>query len=127
MTTAAQLRNRYAQNTVSTASPAMLLMMLFDRLSKDLVNAERAALEKDVVSAHTNLVHAQDILTELAETLDVKAWAGGPQLLSIYEFCIQELFEANIRKDAGRIHQVREIIEPIRDAWRQAARKNGVA
>lgn len=121
MTTAAQLRNRYAQSTVSTASPAKLLTMLYDRLSKDLLVAEQAVVNKDVPTAHTNLVHAQEIITELAATLNVDAWEGGEQLLAIYEFCLQELFQANIRKDAQRIHGVREVIEPLRDAWRQAA------
>ena len=121
MTTAAQLRNRYAQSTVSTASPAKLLMMLYDRLSKDLLTAEQAAIAGDIPTTHSNLVHAQEIITELAATLDVSAWAGGAQLLSIYEFCLQELFQANVAKDAARIHGVREIIEPLRDAWKQAA------
>ena len=121
MTTAAQLRNRYAQSTVSTASPAKLLMMLYDRLSKDLLTAEQGAIAGDVPTTHSNLVHAQEIITELAATLDVSAWAGGAQLLSIYEFCLQELFQANVAKDAARIHGVREIIEPLRDAWKQAA------
>ena len=127
MTTAAQLRNRYAQDTVSTASPAKLLTMLYDRLSKDLLAAEQAAVFGDVPATHANLIHAQEIITELAATLDVSAWAGGGQLLSIYEFCLQELFQANVAKDAARIHGVREIIEPLRDAWRHAARTSGDA
>lgn len=125
MTTAAQLRNRYAQSSVSTATPAQLLMMLYDRLSKDLVAAEQAVLNRDIQAAHTSLMHAQEILTELAATLNVDAWAGGDQLLRIYEFCLQELFQANVHKDAARVHAVREIIEPLRDAWRQAAAAAG--
>lgn len=125
MTTAAQLRNRYAQDTVATASPAQLLLMLYDRLSKDLLNAEKAAVARDVPAAHSNLVHAQEIITELAATLDVKAWSGGEQLLALYEWCLQELFQANVYKDATRIHGVREVIEPLRDAWHQAAKQLG--
>lgn len=77
MTTAAQLRNRYAQDTISTASPAKLLTMLYDRLCKDLLSAEQAAVAHDVPTTHASLVHAQEIITELAATLDVAAWAGG--------------------------------------------------
>lgn len=123
MTTAAQLRNRYAQDTVSTASPAKLLTMLYDRLGKDLLNAEQAAVARDIAGTHTNLVHAQEIITELAATLDVGAWEGGDQLLRIYEFCLQELFQANVHKDAQRIHGVREVVEPLRQAWHDAAKQ----
>ena len=45
------------------------------------------------------------------------------RLLAIYEFCLQELFQANVHKDGQRIHGVREIIEPLRDAWHQAAKQ----
>ncbi|MCB1301262.1 MAG: flagellar export chaperone FliS [Austwickia sp.] len=123
MTTSAQLRNRYAQSTVSTASPGKLLTLLYDRLSKDLLVAEQAVVDKDVPTAHSNLVHAQEIVTELAATLNVEAWGGAEQLLRIYEFCLQELFQANVYKDAQRIHGVREVIEPLRDAWHQAAKQ----
>ncbi len=125
MTTAAQLRNRYAQDAVGTAAPAKLLIMLYDRLSKDLLQAEKAAVARDIPGTHNNLIHAQEIITELASTLDVDAWAGGEQLLRIYEFCLQELFQANVYKDVQRIHGVREVIEPLRDAWTQAARQLG--
>lgn len=123
MTTAAQLRNRYAQESVSTATPGQLLVMLYDRLSKDLITAERAVVAHDVPTAHTNLVHAQEIITELAATLQIDAWEGGPNLLALYEWCLVELFQANIYKDATRIHTVREVIEPLRDAWTQAAKQ----
>ncbi|GAB79461.1 flagellar protein FliS [Austwickia chelonae] len=125
MTTAAQLRNRYAQDTVSTASPAKLLVMLYDRLSKDLLNAEQAVVAGDIPGAHAAIVHAQEIITELAVTLDVSAWEGGEKLLAVYEFCLQELFQANVHKDAARVHSVREIIEPLRDSWKQAAAQTG--
>lgn len=123
MTTAAQLRTRYAQDTVGTASPAKLLTMLYDRLSRDLLNAEQAAVVRDIPATHNNLMHAQEIISELAATLDVSGWEGGESLLSIYEYCLQELFQANVRKDVQRIHSVREIIEPLREAWHQAARQ----
>jgi len=85
--------------------------------------AEQAVVDKDVPTAHSNLVHAQEIVTELAATLNVEAWGGAEQLLRIYEFCLQELFQANVYKDAQRIHGVREVIEPLRDAWHQAAKQ----
>ena len=40
-------QQRYAAESVATASPARLLLMLFDRLVRDLVMAEQAVRDGD--------------------------------------------------------------------------------
>ena len=122
MTTAAYAaRARYATEAVTTASPAKLLLMLFDRLVRDLVNAEQALRDRQLSTASSELVHAQDILSELHTSLDVTAWEGGPALASLYRYLRTELVAANLHKDRARVVQVRELVEPLRDAWRTAA------
>lgn len=127
MTTAAQLRNRYARDSVATASPAKLVTMLYDRLAKDLMVAEQAVSIRDIQGAHAALTHAQDIVRELAGTLDTSVWAGGPALLALYHFVIDELIQANMTKKVEHIHNAREVIEPLREAWHQAALVSGMA
>ena len=122
MTTAAYAaRARYATEAVTTASPAKLLLMLFDRLVRDLVNAEQALRDRQLSTASSELVHAQDILSELHTSLDVTAWEGAPALASLYRYLRTELVAANLHKDPVRVVQVRELVEPLRDAWRTAA------
>ena len=77
MTTAAQLRSRYAREAVTTASPARLVTMLYDRLVRDLDDAELAISLADPQAAHAQLRHAQDIVQELSRSLDVSRWDGG--------------------------------------------------
>ncbi|NHC47088.1 flagellar export chaperone FliS [Motilibacter aurantiacus] len=117
----ANARNRYAQDSVGTASPARLLTMLYDRLVLDLQRAEAALAEADRSAANTALTHAQDILSELRNTLKVDAWQGGPALASLYAWWITELVGANVRGDARRIAMVRAQVEPLRAAWHAAA------
>ena len=114
-------RAAYARETVSTASPARLLIMLYDRLLRDLVTAEKAALDRDLAKASSELLHAQAIVLELRTSLDVSAWDGAAGLADLYTFLHQELVAANLAKDAGRIVTCREIVEPLRDAWQSAA------
>ena len=121
MTTQAQLRNRYAQEAVTTASPAQLVTMLYDRLLKDLVSAEQGLGARDIQATHTALVHAQDIVWELHATLDTSVWEEGEQLKRLYEWSIDELMSANLDKDAQRIHNARDVLEPLSDAWHQVA------
>lgn len=122
MTTAAALRSRYTSDAASTASPARLVTMLYDRLVRDLVLAEAALETQDPASVHRELVHAQAIVFELRTSLDETAWDGGPGLASLYDWLMTELANANIAKDAAKVASCREIVEPLRDAWHEAAK-----
>ncbi|HEV7861914.1 MAG TPA: flagellar protein FliS [Acidimicrobiia bacterium] len=42
-------------------------------------------------------------------------------MAALYQFMVTELLEANVRKDAAKVASVRELVEPLRDAWHQAA------
>lgn len=121
MTYNAQARSRYTADAVATASPARLLVMLYDRLLLDLVNAEKAARAAEVEKMSSELQHAQDIILELRTSLDVTLWDGAQGLSDLYTWLYSELVTANIKRDAERIAACRTLVEPLRDAWRQAA------
>jgi flagellar protein FliS len=92
-------KNAYVQNSVETASPARLLVMLYDRLVLDLQRGLAAQQAGNVPEAHTQLVHAQEIVIHLRGTLKVEAWDGGPALASVYDWLHGQLIQANMRKD----------------------------
>ena len=121
MTTAAYAARAYTTDSVSTASPARLLIMLFDRLVRDLVAAEQAIGKKDLAEASNQLVHAQAIVTELNTSLDVDAWDGARGLSDLYMFMNRELIAANLGKDAAKVREVHELAESLRQTWREAA------
>lgn len=120
-TTATALRARYASDAVSTASPARLLTMLYDRLVRDLTMARQALAAADVAGVHEQLVHGQQIVIELRASLQVDAWEGGPGLAALYDFLLQELVSANVEKSDSRIADCQQIVEPLREAWHLAA------
>jgi flagellar protein FliS len=119
--TAPNLRNRYLQDSISTASPGKLLVMLYDRLVLDLIRAEEALRTDDRDSAAERLNHAQEIVLELRTTLDVEVWSGAAGLAGLYSFLLTELIQANITRDTEKVAACRGLIEPLRDAWREAA------
>ncbi|MEU4618636.1 flagellar export chaperone FliS [Actinoplanes sp. NPDC023801] len=118
---APNLRERYLQESINTASPARLLIMLYDRLILDLMHGEEALRNDDRNLAHEKITHAQEIVLELRVTLDMDAWEGAPGLASLYGFVLTELIGANIKRDADRVASCRTLLEPLRDAWRDAA------
>lgn len=118
---ASLIRNRYVGTSVDTASPARLVTMLYDRLVHDLASAEAALAGSDLEGANNALIHAQDVVWELAAGLDPTKWSGGPALAALYQFMLEELVQANVKKNAAQVATVRELVEPLRDAWHQAA------
>jgi flagellar protein FliS len=120
-TTNPALRARYMADSIATASPARLLVMLYDRLVLDLERAEEALLARDRAAAGQQLLHAQDIVLELRTSLRVDAWAGAPGLASLYTFLLTELVRANVGGDAARVASCRGLVKPLADAWREAA------
>lgn len=116
-----QLRDRYLQDSINTASPGKLLLMLYDRLVLDLVHGEEAVRAGERERANDKLTHAQEIVMELRTTLDLEAWVGAPGLANLYGFLFTELIAANIGRDADRVAACRNLVEPLRDAWREAA------
>lgn len=116
------LRRRMADDAIDTASPARLVTMLYDRLVRDLVMAEQAVGVGDRLEAEKQLLHAQDIVIELRTSLKLEIWDGAESLAGIYGFLLGELMRANVRKDVARIASCRGLVQPLREAWHEAAR-----
>lgn len=113
--------NRYKSEAVVTMSPARMVVALYDRLMLDLDRAFHALEKRDIAATHASLVHAQDIVNELNDSLDLDAWSAAANIAEIYGYLLTELLAANVEKNAARISDCRRIVEPLRDAWREAA------
>jgi flagellar protein FliS len=119
--TSSAFRARYLNDTVSTASPGRLLVMLYERLALDLRHAEVALRAGDREAGSARLMHAQEIVIELRVSLDLTAWDGAAGLAQLYGFLLTELIQANVRADADQAASCLALVEPLVDAWRQAA------
>ena len=120
-------RARFLDDAVATASPARLVTMLYDRLLLDLTRGADAQYVADRAAANTHLLHAQEIVLELASSLRQDGWSGAPALASLYAFMHAELVRANVAGDPERTRSVRALVEPLAEAWRAAAVEVSVA
>ncbi|GIG22612.1 hypothetical protein Cch01nite_33360 [Cellulomonas chitinilytica] len=116
------IRARYMADAVATVGPARLLTMLYDRMLLDVDRAVESLQAGDRPGASSHLMHAQEIVAELIVSLDEQAWDGGPQLMSIYRFLLTELVETGVRGDVEKARACRGLIEPLAEAWHEAAR-----
>jgi flagellar protein FliS len=121
MATFEAARSKYRSDSVHTMSPGQLIVALYDRTLLDLERALTAIAGNDIEGAHTALVHAQEIIHELHTSLDLKGWPGGASLAAVYGHVQTLLVQANVYKDPEPVRACREMLVPLRDAWREAA------
>ena len=114
-------RNAYVSSSVQTASPARLLIMLLERLARDVENAATAQESGEFGAAGPHLLHAQEIVLELMSSLRHDVWDGADRLASIYGWLHQELVRANTTRDAAITRDCQRLIDPLVETWREAA------
>jgi flagellar protein FliS len=107
----------YAQDSVLTAAPEKLVVMLYDGLARFLARGAAAFRAEDVAAAGTALNRAGAILDELLSTLDPAAGEIAERLAEIYLFCKRELLAAQLKRDPARIERVAKLLAELRDAW----------
>jgi flagellar protein FliS len=111
----------YAES-VLTAPPERLVVMLYDGAAKFLARAAAATRAEDVGAAGKALSRAGAILDELLATLDFEA--GGEVatgLRDIYLFCNRELLTAQLERDPRRIERVAKLLAELRESWQAIA------
>ena len=110
---------KYKEQSVNTATPEELTLMLYNGCIKFINIAGMAIEEKDISKAHENILKAQNIISELDMTLnmDIELSEGMHQL---YVFIKDRLIDANISKDQKAIADAREIVTGMRDTWKEA-------
>jgi flagellar protein FliS len=114
-------RNAYMNASVNTANPQRLLVMLFDRLVLDVKRGIEAQKVSQYDEASKQLLHAQEIVSELSSSLNVDAWDGAARLASLYDWLFSELIKANISRDVTVTEACLRVVEPLAETWREAA------
>ena len=120
----------YRETRVRTASPAQLVVMLYDEAVKqcdvagDLMKSDIKKNPQNIEKINAALGKVQDIITELMASLDFDA--GGEiaeNLFALYVWFSRELLDASLNKDHEKVGKVRAMIADLRGAWSEAATK----
>jgi len=113
--------NQYRENSVYTASPEELTLMLYNGLVKFIMKAQHAISKNDMENANESIIRAQEIVSELMSTLDMK-YEVAASLELLYDYMIRRLIEANVKKSSEILDEVLEFAKDLRDTWEQAMR-----
>lgn len=110
--------NAYKQNSVTTASPGELTLMLYNGCLKFLTKAKNAIAEKNIQEKNTNILKSQAIIAELMSTLNMDIEIS-KQMLPLYDYMNRRLIEANVKNDTAIIDEVIGLTTEFRDTWKQ--------
>lgn len=113
----------YANSKIMTASPAELTLMLYDGAIKFCNIAIMGIEEQDIEKAHNNIIKVERIIREFLNTLDHK-YPVAKDFENVYNYLIQRLHEANIKKDAEILQEVLKHLRTMRDTWKEVMRLN---
>ena len=125
----AQFAKSYQSVAINTATPAQLILMLYDGALRFMAAAKFGFREENIgrrmESIHINLIKAEKIIRELQYSLDMKA--GGEfaeRMLPLYDFMVRQLQEANLKKQSAPIETVERLLGDIRNAWAEMLDKS---
>jgi flagellar protein FliS len=124
----------YRANSVLTASPGQLVLMLYDGALRSMALA-RQSLAKPatdrgrIMESNTHLLKAQRIIVELQATLKMDAGDGkfSQEMFRLYGYFIRRLIDANLRKIEEPVIEVEKLLGQIRDSWAEMLRKQDPA
>ncbi|MBQ1801479.1 MAG: flagellar export chaperone FliS [Lachnobacterium sp.] len=118
----------YANNKILTASPAELVLMLYEAAIK-FTNIAISAVEiteehpsKDIEKAHENILKVERIIEELQLSLD-KKYPVAQDFDNVYQYIQQRLIDANISKDKEVLEEILKHLRKMRDTWKEVMKR----
>ena len=110
---------QYQQNSIMTATPEELTLMLYNGCIKAIRFSKVAIEDKDYEKTNLYICKAEAIIRELRATLDMK-YDISKNLYDLYTYFLDRLIEANVKKQTDILDEVEGFVIQLRDAWTQA-------
>jgi flagellar protein FliS len=111
--------NIYAQNNVGIESPAKLIEMLYEGVLRFNAQAKKAIKDGDIEKRVYWINRSVAVITELIAVLDMKGGQVAQYLEGLYNYEIQLLNEANLKKDESKLDEVSNVFKGLLEAWRE--------
>ena len=118
------LVNHYNKDTVLSAPPEKLVVMLYNKALQNLNQALKYHDQNDWGQFGLNLGKCQAIVAEFLNSLDHEA--GGEiskNLEKLYLFVIDRLIQANLKKDSGMIRESIDVLKNLKEGFDHAVRQ----
>lgn len=116
--------SQYQTQQIMTASPAMLVFMLFEKAISCLKEAIKAIEDNEIEVRWRANGRAMEIISHLQLTLDTdKGGEIAANLDRLYSYMLTRLPKIDIRNEAEAAREVIGLLEPLRESWRELAKQ----
>lgn len=110
--------NTYRQNSVASATPLQLVIMLYDGALRFIRAGKQAVLQESHFVQNEQITKAQRIITELMSCLDMeKGGEIAKNLMALYSYVYDQLVQANINDDASALDRCEKVLCDLRESW----------
>ncbi|MBU2509924.1 flagellar export chaperone FliS [bacterium] len=114
----ARSNNAYKKASVTTKDQGTLILMLYDGTIRFLKTAIIKIEKNDLEGAHTAIVRAKNIISELLTSLNTdNSGRVGASLKSLYVYMFNRLIDANIQKKVDYVEEVYDLMAELREGW----------
>ena len=118
-----QPHQAYQQNSIQTASPGELTMMLYNGCLKFIRLAKKGIENENIEQKNVNIQKAQNIINELMVTLNPEVEISN-QMRPLYAYMNRQLIQANTKNDVEILSEVEGLVSEFRDTWKEVLKLN---
>ena len=111
---------RYIEADIKSISPEKMLVLLYEKMANDLLEARLAIAAGDRIRMADRITHSQQIVTELRNALDHSI--GGDisrNLEALYDYLFVEHLAVLVDQDPRHIDNCLTVLTPLLAAWRK--------
>lgn len=112
---------QYANNKVTTASPAELTLMLYEGAIKFCNLAKKDMEQGEYGNAIGNVQKARNIIVELQSTLNFK-YPVAKEFDLIYTYIFNLMVEVTTKQNQEALEEILVQLRELRDVWKQVMR-----
>lgn len=113
----------YSDNNILQSTPEGLILLLYNKCISNIEAAKYYNGKKNIEKTNRYLQKSQDILYYLQSTLDNK-FEISKQLSTMYDFIINQLTVANIKKDSEKMSIALDFTIQMRNLWVEVTEEN---
>ena len=111
-------REAYWESVILQADALELVRILYRGALEAVGNARRSLRAGDIVSRSRQITKANEILTELALSINRETCGEmAANLVELYDYMQRQLNEANFRQAEGPLEEVEKLLATLAQAW----------